>query len=122
MQTAQTFVPGKHWCDAPKQTRNADIAHLRARASLELVRAAQIMRQWAANRTAAGVPTPFLDFDAWSTAPDVPGACAKKNKHYACHLRLQMEERPDVNYWREPRHNVRLLIVLLEPKSRDGAC
>ena len=65
------------------------------------------MRQWANNRTAAGVPTPYLDFDAWSTAPDVPGACAKGNKHYACHLRIEMDEQPGLNYWREPRHNVR---------------
>ena len=66
------------------------------------------MRQWAANRTAAGVPTHFLDFDGWATAPDVPGACAKNNKHYACHLRLEMEEKPGLNYWREPNHDVRL--------------
>ena len=69
------------------------------------------MRQWADNRTAAGVPTPYLDFDAWSTAPDVPGACAKGNKHYACHLRIEMDEQPGLNYWREPRHNVRRFLL-----------
>ena len=47
----------------------------------------QVMREWAANRTAAGVPTHFIDFDTWSNAPNVPAACAKNNKHYACHLR-----------------------------------
>ena len=77
------------------------------------------MRQWAANRTAHGVPTPFLDFDSWSTAPDVPGACAKRNKHYACHLRIELDEQPGLNYWREPRHNVRSLLLALQPSSDE---
>ena len=69
----------------------------------------QIMQQWAANRTTAGVPTYFLDFDAWSAAPGVPSACAGQNDpHYECSLRLgTLREEPGVNYWREPHHNVR---------------
>ena len=69
---------------------------------------AQVMREWAANRTAAGVPTHFLDFDAWSQAPNVPAACAKKNKHYACHLRglSPKDADPSANYFVDPYHKV----------------
>lgn len=79
------------------------------------------MREWAANRTDAGVATHFLDFDTWSQAPNVPAACAKKNKHYACHLRAlgPKDIVPGVNYFVEPHQKVPLGDFW---SSEDGEC
>ncbi len=75
------------------------------------------MRQWAANQTAAGVPTHFLDFDAWSAAPNVPAAGAEGDKHYMCNVKRRENEKPGLNYWREPHHNVRRRICRIVGSS-----
>lgn len=80
----------------------------------------RMMREWVANQTEGAA---YIDFDVLSTAPNTPGACDKKNKHYACHLRYA--DKPNLNSssgekrFYEPVHETPLSGLY---GSEDGEC